>query len=257
MPLKEMRRVGPPATYKKSNNPARQLRHAAWVGNLKEVKQLVKKKDVDVNSVDADGFTPLLIAVRWNRLEVAKFLLEKRRADTTKRTNEGDSVYNVAELHGHTELATYLQSKGVSTAPNKLRAQRASSAGQWLRMSFDAKNPTSVGNTAEDQSESPCGMLMGFDRSGRITPPEGMPECPPSPMSPTFPSPSSPTHDESRDSAGSEPEPQPEPEPEPEPQLERELQSAEPEPEPEPEPERCDEGVPHVVWRCESLADDV
>jgi hypothetical protein len=76
-------------------------------------------------------------------------------------------------------------------------------------------------------------------------------------MSPTFPSPSSPTHDESRDSAGSEPEPQPEPEPEPEPQLERELQSAEPEPEPEPEPERCDEGVPHVVWRCESLADDV
>jgi len=71
MPLKDMRKCKTPATYKPATKPARQLRQAAWEGDLKTAKRLVKAR-ADLEETDADGFTPFLIAVRWNRLEMAK-----------------------------------------------------------------------------------------------------------------------------------------------------------------------------------------
>eukprot|EP01043_Picozoa_sp_COSAG02_P036184 COSAG02_NODE_2636_length_8361_cov_6.129993_3_plen_210_part_00 len=191
MKLKDLPSTKTPATYKRAKNPERQLRYAAWEGNLNEVKKIASCKGVDVDTVDGDGFSPLLIAARWNRLDVAKVLLETFQVDITLRTREGDSAYNLAEIHGHTEMVAYLASKGCSRSPNVLREERSASAETWLQAAL----PQMV-----------CSRSLTFGRRSSSTLPSGMLESPASP-------PSSPLCTEPA------PEPERETEPEPEHQL--------------------------------------
>ena len=50
-----------------------------------------------VNTVDEDGFTPLLIAARWGKLEMVKFLVEDCGSCLTATTNHGDTAFVLAE----------------------------------------------------------------------------------------------------------------------------------------------------------------
>eukprot|EP01043_Picozoa_sp_COSAG02_P023681 COSAG02_NODE_1271_length_13526_cov_6.207865_5_plen_228_part_00 len=227
MKLKDMPSNKTPATYKRAKNRERQLRYASWEGNLTEVQELASIAEVDVNTVDGDGFSPLLIAVRWNRLEVAKVLLEVLQADITLRTCEGDSAYNLAEIHGHTEMAVYLKRKGCSCAPNELREQRSASGQTWLLAAL----PQTV-----------CKGPLTFGSRSTSAPPSGVLE---SPTSPPSRAPSSPVHSTMQPEPELEPEPEPEPEPELEPELELEPHS------------KLAEGVPPLlVWKCDALSDD-
>ena len=216
MKLKDFRVAKTPATYKRAKNPERQLRYAAWEGNLKELQEIASFQGVDVNTVDGDGFSPLLIAARWNRLEVAKVLLETLQVDITLCTSEGDSAYNLAEIHGHTEMAAYLASKGCSRSPNVLREQRSASAETWLQAALP-QTPQMVYKHS-----------LTFGRKSSSSLPSVVLE---SPTSPPSRSPSSPLR------TGPVPGPEPEGEPEPE----RELAEGVP---------------PVAVWKCGARSDD-
>jgi ankyrin repeat protein len=70
---------------KKYKKPA--LHKAAWEGNLRKVHQLVERifgdyfledlPEIEVNSLDREGMTPLGYAVAQGHIEVVKFLLSK------------------------------------------------------------------------------------------------------------------------------------------------------------------------------------
>jgi hypothetical protein len=218
MTLREYRGARRPATatYKRAalSEPAQQLAHAAFANDVNEVERLLMRKTAQIDRADGDGFTPLLVAVRWNRLEVVKFLLEQHSADATKCTNEGDSPFNLAQLHGHTEMADYLRTTGCSTLPNTTRQQRSADTEQWLDEALAPRR--SQGGV----SVSWLAAGSESDRRARA--------------SPTFSAPCSPRYDGV--AMWGKPELEPEPEPE-----------QQPEPEPEPEPAgggELSEGVP-------------
>ena len=50
------------------------IHEAAWTGNIKLIKQLIDS-DIDVNVKRNRGETPLHIAARFSRYEVAKLLI--------------------------------------------------------------------------------------------------------------------------------------------------------------------------------------
>lgn len=58
---------------------------ASWNGDIKSVNELLKSKDICINQVDSNGFTPLIKAAIRNRKYVIKTLL-KHNADTKIRS---------------------------------------------------------------------------------------------------------------------------------------------------------------------------
>jgi hypothetical protein len=122
-----------PAKYRADSNPHRRLRHAAWKGDVMLAQELIIR-GADVHGVDVDGFTALLVAARWNRAEMCRYLVEKQGADVATVNKEGDNAYNLAKAFGHHELAGYLETVGCSTAPCELRQQRQRSVDAWLEV---------------------------------------------------------------------------------------------------------------------------
>ena len=102
----------------------RQLRHAAWKGDVRLAKKALKR-GADVEGMDADFFTPTLIAARWGQVKMLQLLVERHNASLLSRTREGDTAYGLAELYGHTNVAEWLARKGCSTAPNPMRSHAA------------------------------------------------------------------------------------------------------------------------------------
>ena len=72
--LTEMRKDVTPATYKVGKQPLadKLLRHAVFKGDVSEVKRVLKRGGADIEAADQDGYTPLLIAVRWDRLAMVR-----------------------------------------------------------------------------------------------------------------------------------------------------------------------------------------
>eukprot|EP01052_Picozoa_sp_SAG31_P004542 SAG31_NODE_189_length_20842_cov_12.518151_10_plen_497_part_00 len=153
-----------PATYRADRNPDRRLRHAAWKGDIDLAAQMLDR-GTNIEGTDADGmytpftncissktytgvlllslfalrmlpfagFTPALIAARWNRLEMLRFLME-RGADINARNQEMDSAYNLAVLYKHSDIENFLKTSGADTSPNNLREGREDDRAEWLAM---------------------------------------------------------------------------------------------------------------------------
>ena len=67
-------------------------------------------KDPDVNIVTPRGETALSIAVKKNKLEIVKLLIEKG-ADVKHRNKDGLSAIDFAILPGFKDIAVYLFSR--------------------------------------------------------------------------------------------------------------------------------------------------
>jgi hypothetical protein len=120
-----------PATYRADRDIHRRLRHSAWKGQVDIAKRMIKR-GADVEGADGDGFTPLLIASRWGRLDMLKYLVEELKVDLTVTNEEGNSAHNLAVIYHFDEVAEYLASQGCSTTPNGLTLKRQESADAWL-----------------------------------------------------------------------------------------------------------------------------
>ncbi|KAL9961602.1 hypothetical protein ACROYT_G030573 [Oculina patagonica] len=86
------------------------LLHLTSENNDTELMELLVKHGADVNSRDAEGFTPLHVAVIRGKIKVVKKLVELK-ADVNLATTDGKDAADLAELNEETEIAEYLQSK--------------------------------------------------------------------------------------------------------------------------------------------------
>jgi hypothetical protein len=129
------------ATYRGDRNPNRRLRHASWKGDL-ELARTSVEFGASVEAQDDDSFTPVLIASRWNRLEMLRYLVDELQADVSHRNRFGDSALNLALQYGHSDIVEYLVSIGcVIDDPSSPTLRKAQSANEWLRCA-DRVTPT-------------------------------------------------------------------------------------------------------------------
>lgn len=150
----------------------RKLRHKAWMGDTKAVVQLLSK-GADVDKRDEDGFTALLIASRWGRLDLVRYLVEQAGADIAAvEKSAGLSAYGLAASQGFEEVADYLASKGCATTAAKPSAAmvRATSADDWLRCAL-----ASYDEDAPPKARAPPPARTPASRSSAGAIPEAVP----------------------------------------------------------------------------------
>ncbi|KAG8572124.1 hypothetical protein GDO81_011921 [Engystomops pustulosus] len=99
--------------------------HAVKMGNLLLVKEIMDEDPSQVNAVNADGASPLMIAAVTGKLELVQLLVD-RNADINKQ----DSVHAWTALmqatyHGNKEIVIYLLNQG---ADMNLRAKNGYTA---------------------------------------------------------------------------------------------------------------------------------
>ncbi|XP_015751665.1 PREDICTED: ankyrin repeat and SAM domain-containing protein 6-like [Acropora digitifera] len=108
--LDERTSTRPQITGQKSNRPC--IVEAARTGNLVLVRELLYQGEVDKNSTDEDGATPLMYAAMGGHLPVVQLLIDIR-ADIDKQDKvSGWTALMQATYHGYTEIARLLIESG-------------------------------------------------------------------------------------------------------------------------------------------------
>ncbi|XP_067055721.1 ankyrin repeat and SAM domain-containing protein 6-like [Acropora muricata] len=108
--LDERTSTRPQITGQKSNRPS--IIEAARTGNLVLVRELLYQGEVDKNSTDEDGATPLMYAAMGGHLPVVQLLIDIR-ADIDKQDKvSGWTALMQATYHGFTEIARLLIESG-------------------------------------------------------------------------------------------------------------------------------------------------
>jgi ankyrin repeat protein len=88
--------------------------------NLDElVRKLLAGDDADVNQTDLSGYTPLHIAVKWERIDDIKLLIEKG-ADVNQTDIQGKTPLHIAAINGYIEVVEYLIKHAASVNPTDL-----------------------------------------------------------------------------------------------------------------------------------------
>lgn len=125
----------------------RKLRHAAWEGNVSAAKSLLRN-GAKLEKRDGDMYTPLLIACRWGKLAMVRFLVEEAGADVRACDLEGNSGYTCAQTYHFSAVARYMASAGCPTGnassgalPGRSAPTRQDSTDEWLGMIRD-KGPS-------------------------------------------------------------------------------------------------------------------
>jgi ankyrin repeat protein len=83
------------------------LAHACRNGDLERVRSIIGSDRASLQSVDADGNTPLHVAAMHNRAGVAELLLTQQ-PDIDLRNNSGETPLYIAAKRGYTELLRLL-----------------------------------------------------------------------------------------------------------------------------------------------------
>ena len=89
------------------------LLRAASAGNADTVRTLLASPSVDVNGVDDQGNTALILAARLGHDDVVRSLLTAR-ADVNITNNEGKTALMLAAAGGHDETVAALMQAGAA-----------------------------------------------------------------------------------------------------------------------------------------------
>jgi ankyrin repeat protein len=92
----------------KDNGGRTPLLYAAWNGQETTVKQLIDTKQVDVDSKDKYGRTPLSRAAERGQESTVKQLLDTKQVDVDSKDNNGRSPISFATQGGHESTAVLL-----------------------------------------------------------------------------------------------------------------------------------------------------
>ena len=90
--------------------------------DVEDVKKVVETGG-DINQKNDLGFTPLLIAVKENNLDIVKYLVSKG-ADLTLKNNRGFDALIIATNENHLEIVEYLLEKGADITTTDPRNKR-------------------------------------------------------------------------------------------------------------------------------------
>jgi ankyrin repeat protein len=96
---------------KETKAGAAPLHGAAAGGNVRIVESLLAKR-ADANQADFLRRTPLFYAVRYNRGDVVRVLVEKGRADVTRRDYDEGTALHVAARMNYNQIGSYLIAQG-------------------------------------------------------------------------------------------------------------------------------------------------
>ena len=130
--------------------PRMNLHLAALQGRVDAIQQHIKAGS-DLNEKDVYGSTPLIIAVTFDKTEVARALIEAG-ADLTITNNEGATPLHIAAFFCRTEIVKALLEKGA-----------------------DKKTKNSAGKTALETVAGPFDEVKGiYDRIGKALSPLGL-----------------------------------------------------------------------------------
>lgn len=93
----------------KNVNGSIPLHHACYCEkpNL-EVAQLLVEAGSDVNALDEQGYSPLIVAAKKNQTEIIDFL-RKNGADTTLKNSFGENALHFAELRNNSDAIQLLE----------------------------------------------------------------------------------------------------------------------------------------------------
>jgi cell wall assembly regulator SMI1 len=155
------------------------LRFACADGSVDVVKELIKA-GADVNHKSADGETPLIVAVQYNRPENVAALLETGATTDVRvpRDELGDNKHykkttlELAIAEGHTKIAELLQEAGATVPPKpKHPAKPGPVASSWNRIDMWIKQhapqwkPLKKGASAEQlaSAEKKFGFRLPAD----------------------------------------------------------------------------------------------
>jgi hypothetical protein len=86
-------------------------------GNVKEVERCLKQ-GANVNAVDVNGMTALMMAAEYNSLELAALLI-KAGTNTALKNKKGETVYDIAKRRNNTALINLLNSAKETKVPIK------------------------------------------------------------------------------------------------------------------------------------------
>ena len=79
---------------------------AASDGKIGVLRYILSHRQ-DLNAVDSNGCSPIVIATQYNQVQVVVFLLESG-ADLSLRDNNGDTALHWAAYKGHNEMIALL-----------------------------------------------------------------------------------------------------------------------------------------------------
>jgi ankyrin repeat protein len=106
--------AAPGAALAQDGVPARALLGAAQAGDLAGVRRALEQ-GAPIESRDADGRTPLLLATHGNHLPVVLLLIE-RGADVNAQDKQRDSAFLLAGARGYTEIVRATLRAGANLA---------------------------------------------------------------------------------------------------------------------------------------------
>lgn len=85
------------------------LHHAVTRKNNADILRILIDNRADVNAIDENGKTPLMVASFYGELEAVKLLVEAG-ADVRQKSNSGKTALDTAISWKHNEIAEYLKS---------------------------------------------------------------------------------------------------------------------------------------------------
>jgi ankyrin repeat protein len=100
----------PKLVNEKNKNGNSLLHIAAWKGHADIVLMLLMR-GAEINAIDGKGYTPLLVAIEFRRVEIAKNLIE-RGASTTMANQAMCLPLHVAALNGCRDIIPILLERG-------------------------------------------------------------------------------------------------------------------------------------------------
>ena len=87
--------------------------NACTSGNLKYVNEFFYSREHDINMIDHDGNTPLILAASNGHYHVVKKLLEHPLIDVHVKNDYGLNAFFVAERNGHLDIVNLIRCHGI------------------------------------------------------------------------------------------------------------------------------------------------
>ena len=136
-------------------NPRISLQAAAVQGNLEVIRQHIKAGS-DLNEKDAYGSTPLVVAITFDKTDVAGELIEAG-ADITITNNDGSTPLHIAAFLCRIEIVEALLDNG---ADKNIKNNRGATALETAEAPFEDVKPI---YDAIGKGLAPLGLELDYD----------------------------------------------------------------------------------------------